>query len=244
LGGYRGWTGAVAEGRIREPIEEPPDPVFNTINRAITQKRERKDIYQMRVTYLRFLTLSTLLTLDAPSVANAHVRVVPEEVPADSYEVLTVRVPTEKDIPTTEVRVEVPEGFTVSRVEPVPGWDYELEEEAGVVRGITWSGGEIGETEFQQFDIQGKTPAEPGEYPWDAYQTYEDGEVVEWIGPEDSEEPASIIRVAEGGAATQKLGSEDLSSTGMLTPIAAYGGLGVGILALIVATVALLRRNK
>jgi uncharacterized protein YcnI len=198
----------------------------------------------MKTRWLWALLLAAWLLIATPVIAWAHVRVVPEDVPADSYEVLTVRVPTERDIPTTEVRVEVPEGFDVSRIEPVPGWDYELEEEAGVVRGITWSGGEIGATEFQQFDVQGKTPAEPGEYPWNAYQTYENGEVVEWIGPEDSEEPASIIRVAEDGAATQKLGSEDLPSMGMLTPIAAYGGLGVGILALIVATVALLRRNK
>jgi len=133
----------------------------------------------------------------------------------------------------------------------MPSWDYELEEEAGVVRAITWSGGEIGATEFQQFDVQGKTPEEPGEYPWNAYQTYEDGSVVEWVGPEGSEEPASVVRVAEGGAegghngaALQKSGSEALSSTGTITPIVAYGGLGVGILALIVATVALLRRNK
>ena len=198
----------------------------------------------MKTRWLWALLLAACLLIAAPVVAWAHVRVVPEDVPADSYEVLTVRVPTEKDIPTTEVRVEVPEGFTVSRVEPVPGWDYELEEEAGVVREITWAGGEIGATEFQQFDVQGKTPAEPGEYPWNAYQTYEDGEVVEWIGPEDSEEPASIIRVAEGGAATQESRSDDLPSTGVFVPIAAYSGLGVGILALGVATVALLRRNK
>src|SRR5918997_6987960 len=129
----------------------------------------------MKTRWLWALLLAACLLIATPVVAWAHVRVVPEDVPADSFEVLTVRVPTEKDIPTTEIRVEVPEGFTVSRVEPVSGWDYELEEEAGVVRAITWSGGEIGETEFRQFNVQGKTPEEPGEYPWNAYQTYEDG---------------------------------------------------------------------
>lgn len=204
----------------------------------------------MRKTLFRLAALSALLTLALSSVVNAHVTVVPEEAPADSYEVFTVRVPSEKEIPTTGIRVEVPEGFIVSRVEPVPGWNYEFEEEAGVVRAITWSGGEIGETEFQQFDVQGKTPAEPGEYAWNAFQTYEGGEVVEWIGPEDSEEPASIVRVGEAsaesdsqGAATQESSSEDLPGTAA-APVAAYGGLGVGALALIVALVALLRRGK
>jgi uncharacterized protein YcnI len=201
----------------------------------------------MRTAWFRILLLSTLLMLPVTSIASAHVRVLPEEVPAGSFEVFTVRVPTEKDIPTTGVRVEVPEGFTISRVEPVPGWDYELEEEAGVVSAIIWSGGEIGATEFQQFDVQGQTPEETGEYEWNAYQTYEDGEVVEWTGPEDSEEPASVVRVTEGGpndSATQESGSENLPSMGEISLIAAYGGLGIGTLALVVALVQLLRGNK
>jgi uncharacterized protein YcnI len=141
--------------------------------------------------------------------------------------------------------VEVPEGFEISRIEPVPGWDYVLEEEADVVRAITWSGGEIGETEFQQFDVQGRTPQETGDYPWEAFQTYEDGSVVEWVGPEDSEEPASVVRVVEGGpnnSADQE--TEAPSSMGAITPLAAYGGLGLGVVALIVALVSLLRGNK
>ena len=203
----------------------------------------------MRTAWFRIALLSTFLTLAVASVASAHVRVLPEEVPAGSFEVFTVRVPTEKDIPTTGIRVEVPEGFTISRVEPVPGWDYELEEEAGVVSAITWSGGEIGATEFQQFNVQGQTPEETGEYAWNAYQTYEDGEIVEWTGPEDSEEPASVVRVVEGaeggqGAATQESSSENLLGTGEITSIAAYSGLGVGVLALVLALVALLRRSK
>jgi uncharacterized protein YcnI len=203
----------------------------------------------MRIAWFRIALLSTFLTLAVTGVASAHVRVLPEEVPAGSFEVFTVRVPTEKDIPTTGIRVEVPEGFTISRVEPVPGWDYELEEEAGVVSAITWSGGEIGATEFQQFNVQGQTPEETGEYAWNAYQTYEDGAIVEWTGPEDSEEPASVVRVVEGaeggqGDATQESSSENLLGTGEITSIAAYSGLGVGVLALVLALVALLRRSK
>ncbi len=205
----------------------------------------------MRTSWFRFAALSVFLTLAATGVAWAHVRVVPEEVPADSFQVLTVRVPTEKDVPTTEVRVEVPEGFTISQVKPVPDWEYELEEEAGVVRAITWSGGEIGPTEFQEFDVQGKTPEEAGEYPWRAFQTYEDGSVVEWAGPEDAEEPASVVTVAEGdhhGAATQGSNPEEAHSAGAITPVAAYSGLGIGALALVAALAALLllllRRNR
>jgi uncharacterized protein YcnI len=206
----------------------------------------------MKTRCLWAMLLAVYLLLGTASVVWAHVRVLPEEVPADGFEVFTVRVPTEKEVPTTEVRVEVPEGFTVSRVEPVYGWDYELEEEAGAVSAITWSGGEIGETEFRQFDIQGRTPAEPGEYAWNAYQTYADGEVVEWIGPAGSEEEASVVRVVEGGSGEGRHGaaeeeesaSEPSATTGGITPVAAYGGLGLGALALMVALLALLRGRK
>ena len=208
--------------------------------------------FKVRTKWHQVMVLSVLLTLTVSSAANAHVRVLPEEVPADSFEVFTVRVPTEREIPTTEVRVEVPEGFTVTRLEPVPGWNYGLEEEAGAVTAIIWSGGEIGETEFRQFDIQGRTPVEPGEYAWNAYQTYADGEVVEWTGPAGSEEEASVVRVVEGGSGEGGHGaseqeasaSESLATTGGLIPVAAYGGLELGALALVVALLALLRGRK
>lgn len=204
----------------------------------------------MRRIWLRFVVTSAFLTLAAAGVAWGHVNVSPEEVPGGGYEKLTVTVPTERDVPTTEVRVEVPEGFTVLGVRPVPGWDYEFEEEAGEITAVTWSGGEIGPREFQEFTLQTRTPEEAGEYAWNALQTYEGGEVVEWTGTEDSEEPASVVRVVAGGAegdsqgaATQESSSEDLPGTAT-APIAAYGGLGVGALALVVALVALLRRGK
>jgi uncharacterized protein YcnI len=60
-------------------------------------------------------------------------------------------VPTEKDIPTTKIRVEVPEGFTVTGVQPVPGWQHEFERDQGVINAITWSGGKLGPEEFQEF---------------------------------------------------------------------------------------------
>ena len=206
----------------------------------------------MKIRFLWTLLLAVSLLLGTASVAWAHVRVLPEEVPADSFEVLTVRVPTEREVPTTEVRVEVPEGFTVSGVEPVPGWDYDLEEDAGAVSAITWSGGEIGENEFQQFDVQARTPAEAGEYAWNAYQTYADGEVVEWTGQAESEEEASVVRVVESGSGEgghgavgqEEPATESSVATGGFTQVAAYGGLGIGALALVVALVALLRGRK
>jgi uncharacterized protein YcnI len=65
----------------------------------------------MRIRWLWMLLLTAFLVVVTGGVAWAHVTVSPKEVPADSYQVLVVRAPTEKDIPTTGIRVEVPEGL-------------------------------------------------------------------------------------------------------------------------------------
>lgn len=198
----------------------------------------------MRITWLRLVTLSVFLTFAASGVAWAHVVVSPEEAPAGEFQRFVVSVPTEKDIPTTGIRVEVPEGFTVASVQPVQGWEYEFEEEGGIIEAITWSGGEIDPREFQEFAFQARTPEEPGEYAWNAFQTYEDGSVVEWTGPPDAEEePASVVEVVSGGAQTNEPGVETQGSN----PVVSYFGLGLGVLALVLALVALvvaLRRTR
>jgi len=184
--------------------------------------------------------------LAVSSTAWAHVVVSPEEVTAGEYETLTVSVPTEKEIPTTEVRVEVPEGFLLSGVQPVPGWEHAFEEDGGVVTAVKFSGGEIGPREFQQFFLQAQAPEEPGAYPWKATQTYEDGSTVEWTGAPDSEEPASVVEVVSGGSAdagsspepseasaSQQVGGEEevLADTGGTNP-AVYAIIGAaGLLA-------------
>jgi uncharacterized protein YcnI len=154
------------------------------------------------------LSITCLMVFVAAGVAWAHVVVSPKEAPADAFQKFVVSVPTEKDIPTTDVRVEVPEGFTVTGVQPVPGWQHEFEKEGGVVRAISWSGGKINPEEFQEFAFQARTPAATGEFAWKVYQTYEDGSVVEWTGPPDSEEPASVVGVVSGGSRTDEHGAK------------------------------------
>ena len=209
----------------------------------------------MRKMPLKVAALSALLTLAFAGAAWAHVTVAPEEVAAEGYETLTVTVPTEKEIPTTEVRVEVPDGFTVSGVQPVPGWDYEFEEDGGLITSVTWSGGEIGPREFQQFLLSAQAPEEPGDYPWRALQTYEDCSTVEWTGPPDAEEPASVVEVApaggtgehghaggEAGSRHEAASASALPDSGGGSP-ALYGVAGALALVLGLTTAVLLRRR-
>jgi uncharacterized protein len=71
---------------------------------------------------------------------------------------------------------------------------------------ITWTGdgkqGVIEPGEFQDFGLSLKMPEGKGgeRLTFKALQTYDDGQVVRWIGPEDAEEPAPIVTLEAGSA--------------------------------------------
>src|SRR5699024_12442268 len=52
--------------------------------------------------------------------------------------------------------------------------------------------------------IQVANPEKEGEFKWEAYQTYDDGETVEWTGAKDSDKPAPVTKVVEGDGATEE----------------------------------------
>ena len=169
--------------------------------------------------YILASAVAALLVL-AP-VAGAHVTVQPEETVAGDFTRLDVRVPTERDnASTTKVDVQFPPGFLSVSSEPVPGWQSKItmrkldkpveqfgEQVTEEVAQISFTGGEIGPGQFQDFGLSVGVPDEPGStLSFKAVQTYSNGEVVRWIGPPDSDEPAPQVKLTaapaeEGGAA-------------------------------------------
>jgi YD repeat-containing protein len=122
----------------------------------------------------------------------AHVTIQPTEVAAKSSQEFFVRVPTERDQPTTAVRIVFPAGFDLVRVRPTAGWTYELERDAaGRITAITWSGGRISRTEYDVFTFMARTQ-NPGTFKLDAYQTYGENDVVAWV---DAAEPRPAPQV-------------------------------------------------
>lgn len=132
-------------------------------------------------------------------IASAHVTVLPKETTQGSYEMFTVRVPSENEtVQTTQVKVEFPEDVNISRIEPKSGWKYEIQKDASdKITSVTWTAEEEGlkSTEFGLFNIQGKVADDATEIVFKAYQTYQDGSVVEWVGAQDAEKPASVTTV-------------------------------------------------
>jgi uncharacterized protein YcnI len=157
---------------------------------------ERSENIPMKKSMMLVLTL--FLSLGFAGLASAHVTVQPTEVPAGSYQVFTVRVPTEKEIATTSIKIAIPDGVAVSRVEPKPDWTYEIEKNTdNKFVSVTWkaTGKGLGATEFGDFRVQGKVADDAKELVWKAYQTYSDGSVVEWTGAADADKPASVTAV-------------------------------------------------
>jgi periplasmic copper chaperone A len=172
-------------------------------------------------TVRRSILVAVAALLLAPAAAQAHVTLQPDTAPAGGFTRLDVRVPNERDdAGTTKVDVQLPPGFIAASYEPVPGWKVEvtrskadepidtgegLKSDTQVSR-ITWTGdgkqGIVEPGEFQDFGLSLKMPeGQAGDkLTFKALQTYDDGQVVRWIGPEDAEEPAPIVTLEAGSA--------------------------------------------
>jgi uncharacterized protein YcnI len=170
------------------------------------------------------VALAAVGVVAAAPMAAAHVTVNPGEAEKGGFAALTFRVPNERDdATTTSVEVNFPEEHPITsvRVKPTPGWEYAIEmrtldepleshgeEITEVVSKITWTGGEIGTTEFQEFPVSaGPLPEDADQIMFPAIQTYSSGEEVRWIdevveGEEEPEFPAPTLKLvdpAEGG---------------------------------------------
>jgi uncharacterized protein YcnI len=144
----------------------------------------------------RHVFLALMVAALLSCLAWGHVVVYPERVAPGAFERFVLRVPTEKPIPTTRVRLLIPDNLQVFSLGGKAGWRYEIEKDSsGRLKSITWSGGAVPAGEFTDFEFVARAPREPTSLVWKAYQTYQDGSVVAWVGPPDAREPASITKV-------------------------------------------------
>jgi uncharacterized protein YcnI len=144
------------------------------------------------------LAITALVLL--PVTVRAHAVVQPVEAPPGAYQRYVLRVPTEREVPTTRVEIRFPASVTVVSFADVAGWDLEvMTDAADRIVGAAWTGS-LPPQRFVEFPFVAVNPREDVMIVWPVTQTYADGEVVEWAGPEDSETPASVTRVrAERG---------------------------------------------
>ena len=155
-----------------------------------------------------------------PSVANAHVTVWPRSAARGAFERYVVRVPNERNVPTTRVEIHFPAEVRISSFQEVAGWQLQvLTDSAGKITGAVWTGS-LPAKRFIEFPFIGVNPKEGDRVVFGATQTYEGGEVVQWSGPEGSKTPASVTTLTERPAAGSS-GAGGGSSTPLYVALAA-----------------------
>lgn len=138
----------------------------------------------------RFCVTAAVLVL-VPGLAFAHVTVRPREAKPGVEEKYTVRVPTEGQVATTSVFLEVPEGITVIDVPHPEGATHEVKRDGGRIVGITWTK-EIPPKQVAEFVFTAKNPAAVGQITWKVQQRFADGKSSNWTpGTKVTETPAA-----------------------------------------------------
>ena len=171
-----------------------------------------------------------------PATAFGHARVSPAVSVSGKLQLYSLAVPTEKSgLTTTQIVMTVPSGFGIDSFVPPPaGWTQRVQQtgsgDSAVVTKVTWTGGRTptGEDSLFQFLAQ---PASAKTYTFQVEQTYSDGSIVNWAGPESSAAPAPTIQAASS------LGGGGVSA---LTIIA----LVIGVLGLLAGGFALVSRGS
>jgi len=175
---------------------------------------------------------ATTAALMLPAVAWAHARVSPAVSVPNKLQLYSLAVPTEKSgLTTTKLVMTVPAGFGIdSFVPPPPGWHQHVQQtgsgNSAVVTHVTWTGGHTptGEDSLFQFLAQ---PSAAKTYTFHVQQTYSDGSIVNWAGPESSAAPAPTIEVSSS------LGGGGISLVSIIALILGALGLVAGGLALV-----------
>jgi uncharacterized protein YcnI len=185
-------------------------------------------------TRVAVLLMTVAGALALASVAFAHANVSPAVVLAKKGQFFTLAVPTEKENAfTTKVELTPPSGFSIDSFAPAAGWKRDAQTtgtgENTVIQKVTWSGGKVPTEEDAVFQFLGSTDAAKT-YAFSVRQTYSDGTVVDWSGPESSDTPSPSIE------AKASLGGGGGSNT------LAIVALAVGVLALVAAVAMLFAR--
>ena len=130
--------------------------------------------------------------------AFGHATVSPPVAKAKVLQQFTLSVPTEEEgATTTSIELTVPSGFAIDSFVPSPGWKRTQQTkgsgEKAIVQKVTWTGGKVPTGEDAAFHFLA-TPNDSKTYDFEVRQTYSDGSIVDWSGPESSDTPAPTIQ--------------------------------------------------
>jgi uncharacterized protein YcnI len=164
------------------------------------------------------------------SAAWAHAILSPPVAKTKVLQVFTLSVPTEEEgATTTEVELTVPDGLSIDSFAPAPGWKRSVQAtgsgEEQQIQKVTWTGGKVPTEEDSVFQFNGSLSSDKTIVAT-VRQTYSNGKIVDWSGPESSDTPAPRI---EG---VSDLGGGSSSTLTIVALIVGAVGVVLGIVGL------------
>ena len=212
---------------------------------------------------MKRLALIVAAALLPVSAASAHVEVRPERAPAGSDARLTFEVPNERaDAATRRIVMQMPRGVTSVEGLALRGWRLSTSGPSGTVRRVTLvapSGRELTGERRARFRLRVGLPRREGTtLTFKVLQFYDDGQVVRWLGPEGTTEPAPTLRLT----AARDVAPEAAQTTPQDEPTATqppdssgkdgkedggvpiWAGIGLILLSAIAANALARRRNR
>lgn len=207
--------------------------------------------------------------LMATGTASAHVTAHPGSAAQGSRAQIAFHVPNEEDTAvTTELEVVFPADHPLASVsaQAMPGWTIHTDktklarplksdegEVTDVVSKITWSGGNIPPGTFDDFEVSlGRLPTDTDKLVFKAVQTYSNGDVVRWIdasspGGAEPEHPAPTLELTPVDPVVRTAATATAPRPDAPTPVglmvSAFVGIGLGLIAMVLAGLALRRRS-
>ena len=165
-------------------------PVFSRSRRPSSRRASR-----LAAAFIATVALALIV----PAIAFGHAVVFPKTSTPGAFERYVLRVPNEKAVATTRVEIRFPADARVTSFEDVAGWQLEvLTDSAKKIVGAVWTGS-LPPQRFVEFPFMAANPKTNTQLVWPAYQTYADGERVEWTGEQGSKTPASSTSIAPAG---------------------------------------------
>ena len=137
--------------------------------------------------------LAALFCVLGASMLDAHVTVAPRESQAGAEQRYTMRVPTEGQVTTTSVELEVPAGVTIVEVVNGEGYTFSTRTDGDRIVAITWTR-DIPPRQSADFVFVAKNP-DTAQIAWKARQRFADGTSADWVGVQGDRRPASVTRL-------------------------------------------------
>jgi uncharacterized protein YcnI len=218
----------------------------------------------------RIAAICTLVgILAVPAVAEAHISLHPNTIPAGAFVTLDVRVPGEQQgAYAYKVVMQIPPGFTEIDTQNVPGWtvheqitnlkkplqtaDGPINQE---VSELTWTGdrstlGRIENGYFIQFPLSIAMPTGIAgrSLAFKTVEYYSNGVTAYWIGPPSANYPAPTINITKAGGVIEDVAGNEAgplpgdvgTATSSVASTSKGGSNTLALVAIVLAALALL----